>query len=61
MRKFIIDTSVFINFSRYNKINRLILAIIRNNLQVFTNGQLIMGIRKKIFQLPLRWKIYILI
>lgn len=48
MRKFIIDTSVFIDFSRYNKINRLILAIIRNNLQVFTNGQLIRELEKNI-------------
>ena len=29
-RKFVIDTSVFINFSRYNKVHRLITAIAKN-------------------------------
>lgn len=54
MRKFIIDTSVYINFSWYNKIRRLIEAIIKNNLQVFTNEQLVKELEKNI---PLTLKV----
>ena len=47
-RKFIIDTSVFISFSRYNKINRLVQAIAKHNLYVYTNRKLIAELEKNI-------------
>ena len=48
MRKFIIDTSVFIIFSRYNKISRLIEALILNNIIVYINKQLLEELMKNI-------------
>jgi putative PIN family toxin of toxin-antitoxin system len=54
MRKFIIDTSVYISFSRYNKISRLIQAIIKGNLRVFTNEQLVKELERNI---PLTLKV----
>lgn len=45
-RKFIIDTSVYISFSRYNKINRLVQAIAKNKLYVYTNQKLIGELEK---------------
>ena len=47
-RKFVIDTSVYINFSRYNKVHRLITAIAKNNLYVYVNRQLITELEKNI-------------
>jgi predicted nucleic acid-binding protein len=48
MRKFIIDTYVYISISRYNKINRLVKAIIKNNLQIFINEKLLWELEKNI-------------
>ena len=47
-KKFVIDTSVFITYAAYNKIYRLVDAIISYELKVFLNDELLLELENNI-------------